>query len=218
MATNFLGLDLPTVTVTLGPEWANKVNAAFEVVDAHDHTSGKGVRIPTAGLNINADLDFNSSGALALSKAGFSDNSSPLIGANNVRSLYVADGNLYYTNESGTAVQITDGGAIITSAGALQTVERQAVSSDLIISPSDTFVFLSVDTSAPRSITLPLANSVASGRVYIVKDASNNANTNNITLNAQGSDNIDGSSSYVLDSNLGSWWVVGNGVDRYDVS
>ena len=63
MATSFLNLTLPTVTVTLGPTWATQINAAFEVIDEHDHTSGKGVQIPTAGLNINDDLDFNDNAA-----------------------------------------------------------------------------------------------------------------------------------------------------------
>ena len=218
MATNFLGLDLPTVTVTLGPEWATKVNAAFEVIDEHNHTNGKGVQIPTAGLNINADLEFNGNAALELTKLGMINNASILSGAANATSLSVANGNLYYTNESGTAVQITSGGSITTAPGALQTVERQQVATDLIISPSDTFVFLAVDTSGPRQITLPLANSVASGRCYIIKDINGNAIAQNITLVAQGSDTIDGAASYVLDSDLGSWWVIGDGVSAYNVA
>lgn len=218
MATNFLNLDLPTVSITIGPAWANEVNAAFEVIDSHDHTSNKGARIPSAGLNINAELDFNSNSVVNLTQVKLISNTSTLTGASNANSTYVANGNLYFTNSSGTAVQLTDGGSVVTSAGALQTVETQAVSSNITISPSDTFVFLSVDTTSPRTITLPLANSVASGRIYIIKDVNGASNTNNIIINLQGSDTIDNESSYTHDSDLGSFWVIGNGVSAWQVA
>lgn len=218
MATNFLNLNLPTVSITIGPEWANKVNAAFETIDTHDHTSNKGVRIPSAGININAELDFNSNSACNLTQIKLISNSTILTGATNANSTFVTNGNLYFTNSSGTAVQLTDGGSVVTSAGALQTVELQGVASNLTINPSDTFVFLSVDTTAARAITLPLANSVASGRIYIIKDATGSANSFNITLIPQGSDTIDNESSYVYDSDLGSIWVIGDGVSSWKVA
>lgn len=218
MATNFLGLNLPTVSVTVGPDWANEVNAAFEVIDSHDHTSNKGARVPSAGLNINAELDFQSNPISNLSQLKLISNDSTLTGASNANSMAVTNGDLYYTNSSGTAVQITSGGSVVTSAGALQTVETQAVSSNITISPSDTFVFLLVDTSASRTVTIPLANSVASGRIYIIKDSTGSANTNAITVNAQGSDTIDGESSFTYDSDLGSFWVIGDGNNSWKVA
>ena len=59
MATTNMNLTLPTVSITVGPEWATLLNAALTDIDAHDHTSGKGVKITPAGLNINADLELN---------------------------------------------------------------------------------------------------------------------------------------------------------------
>jgi len=217
MVTNFMGLNLPTVSITIGPDWANSVNSAFETIDTHNHTSNKGVRIPSAGINIDASLDFNNFAATNLIQISFKSNTSTLTGASNANSTYVTNGNLYFTNSSGTAVQLTNGGSVVTSAGALQTVETQAVAADLTISPSDTFVFLLVDTTAPRSITLPLANSVASGRIYIIKDVNGTSNTNNISLATSGSDTIDADSSYTHDSDLGAFWVVGDGVSSWKV-
>lgn len=216
--TNFLGLTLPTVSQSLGPLWAEQINEAFQVIDAHDHTSNKGVRIPSAGLNINAELDFNSNAACNLTQLKLISNNGTLTGATNANSTYVSSGNLYFTNSSGTAVQLTDGGSVVTSAGALQTVETQAVSSNITISPSDTFVFLSVDTTAARTITLPLANSVAAGRIYIIKDVNGTSNTNNISISLQGSDTIDNESSYTHNSDLGSFWVIGDGVSAWQVA
>jgi hypothetical protein len=65
-----MNLDLPTVSTTLGPAWATQLNEAIGVdgtgIDAHDHTSGKGVRIPPAGLDISGDLTFGDNAATNL--------------------------------------------------------------------------------------------------------------------------------------------------------
>lgn len=218
MTTSFLGLDLPVVTVTLGPEYAEMINDAFNVVDLHDHSSGKGVSIPTSALNINANLNFMEYKPYNLLSSQYISNDATLTGADNINSVYVKSGNLYFTNSGGTAVQVTSGGSVVTSPSSLQTVETQAVSGDVVISPAATYVFLQVDTTAARQITLPLASSVADGRIYIIKDISGSANTNNITLVAQGSDTIDGDTTYVLNSNYGSWWAIGNAADEWSIS
>ena len=51
--------NMSLITPTLGGDsgtWDDKINAALGLVDAHDHTSGKGVAIVSAALNINADV------------------------------------------------------------------------------------------------------------------------------------------------------------------
>jgi hypothetical protein len=216
--TTFLNLTLPTPTVQIGPTWASQINAAFEVIDEHDHTSGKGVRVPTAGLNINADLDFNLNAALNLEFGSFQNRTTSPSGSTFARAVSVFQGNLYFTNGSGVAVQITDGGSIISSPGNAQVFQTQAVSSNLTIGPSDTFVYLIVDTTADREITLPLANAVTAGRIYIIKDSSGQSNTNNITVSAAGSDTLDGESSQILNSNYGSWTLVTDGVSNWYIS
>lgn len=110
--TNFMGLDLPIVSVTLGPEYANQNNAAFEKIDEHNHSSGKGVRVPTSGLNINANVDFQENKPYDVLSTQYISNDATLTGANNINSTYVTGGNLYFTNSSGTAVQLTNGGSV----------------------------------------------------------------------------------------------------------
>lgn len=217
MATTFMNLSLPTPTVTLGPEWANALNTAIETIDAHDHTSDKGARIPTAGLNINGNLDFNQYKIFNFKQTQYANNTILVDGADNAGSVYMKDGNLYFTNSSGIAVQITSGGAIVSSPGAAQTFEVTDVSSNLSILNTDTFVFLRVDTTASRTITLPLANSVSSGRIYIIKDISGQAYTNPITVNVSGADTIDGQSSIVVNSDFGSAMIVSNGLTAWNV-
>jgi hypothetical protein len=216
--TTFMNLNLPTPTVTLGPEWANQLNAALEVIDQHDHTSDKGQRVPTAGLNINEDLDFNSNKALSLQSIQLTEQPAPLDGATNASSVYVSTGDLYYTNTSGVAVQLTTGGSIVSTPSSASTFETVAVNSDLSIAPASTFVFLIVDTTLSRTIDLPAASSVAAGRIYIIKDANGLSNTNPITVNAQAGDTLDNESSQLLNTNEGSWMLIGNGLDSWYIN
>jgi len=54
--TTNMGLDLPVVGVTTGPDWATKINTAFGVIDVHDHTAGKGIQISNAGVSSAAAI------------------------------------------------------------------------------------------------------------------------------------------------------------------
>jgi hypothetical protein len=112
MATPFMSLTLPVVSVTLGPLWAAELNAALTLVDQHDHSSGNGVAITPAGLNINADLEFNSNNAIELRSTRYDNEGSPLNGVNDIRCMYVSGGDLYYNNAAGTAIQLTSGAGL----------------------------------------------------------------------------------------------------------
>jgi sugar lactone lactonase YvrE len=65
-------------------------------------------------------------------------------------------------------------------------------------------------TGAVTSLTLPSAQTVA-GRVIIVKDAGGNANTNNITIDTEGDETIDGSATNVINSDYGSVHLYSDG-------
>ena len=56
--TDKMLLDLPTVSTTLGPEWATMLNTLLELVDEHDHSTDKGSNVTPAGILINATLSF----------------------------------------------------------------------------------------------------------------------------------------------------------------
>lgn len=216
--TNFMNLELPTVSTTLGPEWAIELNAAFETVDSHDHSSGKGTPVTPAGMNINVDLDFDGNRASFLKSTKYNDQLSTLIGVDNVNSVFTYLGNLYYTNNSGIAVQITSGGSVVTTPSTVQAWQYDLFASDVSISPSDNFVFMDMDTSAARVVTLPLASGVASGRFYIIADGSGSSETNSITINTQGGDTLQGGSSLVINSNFGVYMITGNGVSKWAIS
>ncbi len=67
--TNITSIVKSTVSVTPGPDWATNLNTSLDAIDNHDHTSGKGVRITPAAMNINAALEFNGNNALELKQA-----------------------------------------------------------------------------------------------------------------------------------------------------
>lgn len=70
------------------------------------------------------------------------------------------------------------------------------------------------NTAAPRSVTLPTASTTGaannSGKIYIIKDQSGLAGTNNITI-APSSGTIDGAASIIIDANFGEVQVYSDG-------
>lgn len=105
-----MSLILPTLGGDSGT-WDDKLNAALTLVDAHDHTSGKGISIKTAAISIDADLSFGGYGATALGKAAFSAVTALSAGS---KTLFVssADNELYWRTNAGTNVKLTSGTTI----------------------------------------------------------------------------------------------------------
>ena len=102
-----MNLDLPEVGVTPGPQYATLNNGAFNTIDTHDHTSGKGVKVPTAGLNIDGDLDFNDNGVIGLKQVTFI---SQATNPSTNQSFFVDTSNdLFYRNSSGDLIRLTTG-------------------------------------------------------------------------------------------------------------
>lgn len=91
--------------------WDDKINAAFALVDAHNHTSGKGVRVPVAGLNINADLPMGSHGITGVGLVDFTPVATLAAGAN-VLYVDVNDGELYYRTTGGSNTKLTSGSTL----------------------------------------------------------------------------------------------------------
>lgn len=115
-----MNIILPTPEVTTGPEWANQIVNAFDTVDGHNHTAGSGVPIPVAGLNINADLEFNSYNATELKSTRYDNQASILTGLFDKNCIYFNGGDLFINNASGTSVQITSGtGLNLSSVGTI---------------------------------------------------------------------------------------------------
>lgn len=73
------------------------------------------------------------------------------------------------------------------------------------------------DTSATRTITLPLCNGATLGNEYQVKDSTGGAATNNITVSRNGTDTIDGGTSAIINTNYGTVRVKCGAIGAWDV-
>lgn len=79
---------------------------------------------------------------------------------------------------------------------------------------TDNMKVLPVSTAAARAITLPAATVAMS---FTLKDATGLGFTNNVTVTAAGADTIDGSATYVMDSNYQAATFISDGVSKWYV-
>jgi len=111
-----MALTEPGILTEPGPTWAGDLNADLTLIDAHDHTSGKGVQVPTAGLNINANVPFNNFGATGLAYASLNPAASIPPSSTIVDSIFTATvsgrAELFYQDSQGVNIQLTSTGAV----------------------------------------------------------------------------------------------------------
>lgn len=202
MTTPNMGMDLPIPGTTEGGAslflWAAKLNAAIEdVLDPHDHTSGNGVQVPTAGILINADLDFGGYDATGLRSTRYTPQSS-VATADDVACLYfkTATGDLFCRTVDGTEVQITSGGSVNAAGLSANQYTGAAKVANYTILAGDTQTHFHFNTTgAARTATLPSAAGVAAGRFYLIGSSTG---ANGVIIAADGSDTINGSSSVTV--------------------
>lgn len=147
-----MGLLLPDPTITPGPTYASEIDDAFDLVDSHDHTLGKGVPIPTNAININNDLPFNGFNLDTIRASRFNSQSAFLTLPADVNELYVVNGNLVFNNNLGQPVQITEGATLdATSIGGIGGDFGTSTASVFYTSADKTFTFWS-NTNTPANI------------------------------------------------------------------
>lgn len=112
MSTTYMNLTLPTASSTPGPTYATQNNAAFTVIDAHNHTSGSGVQLGSAALDIDADLPLNDFNLTLIRTSRYYNQSTSLTLGTDLNCIYVKDGELYYIDASGNQVQVTAAGSV----------------------------------------------------------------------------------------------------------
>lgn len=114
--TPLMGLTLP-VEHGSADVWDTILDAVFGVIDSHDHTTGKGAQVPSAGLKIDADVSWSSaavSHAITDLKAiDFAPQAaSGMTLLSGALFLNSADNELYWRNTSGVLVKFTAGAAL----------------------------------------------------------------------------------------------------------
>lgn len=113
-----------------GPDYANNLEQSLNIVDAHNHTPGNGVQIPTSGLNINSNMPFNNFQATDVQAILFSAQSSLA----SLLSLYTIGNDLYFNDGASNVVQITSGGTVnATSSGISSGSATASFSSSILV-------------------------------------------------------------------------------------
>ena len=105
-----MALVLPTPAGDIGT-WGDEENAAFTLIDAHDHSPGKGALVGVAGMNVNGDLTFAGNSATHLRSSDYDEVSSLATGARRIF-WSSADHELYVRNASGVNIKITNGSTL----------------------------------------------------------------------------------------------------------
>lgn len=167
-----MGLIVPTVGQDPGPDWANNVNADLGILDQHNHTSGQGVPITPAAININTDLTMNNNNLTHVNTVNFTAHVASLPGsAPNLGCIYVAGNELVYNDEAGNVVPITKTGSVNAGAGSITGLPSGTASASYN-SGSKTFVWQSATSTAANM----------DGGSYIFREVA--ASANGITVSS----------------------------------
>jgi hypothetical protein len=119
-----MNLIIPGVGTEPGPDYATDINNSLTLIDQHDHTSGYGVPITPAGLNINAILPINNN--IINNIKGLQLTAQPSASSTNGTISVTSGGDLYYTNYNGAPVPITNGNSIAGSPGSISGLSAPA--------------------------------------------------------------------------------------------
>ncbi len=206
---------VPVPQKELGPQWAQDLyTALYSVIDAHNHTTGNGVLVPTAGIGINADLTFASFNATTLRSSRFASQSAALALGTDIGCLYNVLGDAYWNNASGTQIQLTKNGLV--NATFSNWNVKTNVTGNYTIQSTDAFQFYFVNTTGAVTINLPASNTLTPGRFYKFVDYLGTSETHAVSFVPNGSDHINGSNStFSFAQNGGELTVTTDGAGNF---
>jgi hypothetical protein len=162
----------------------NPLGPPFDLVSSGGGGSGVDILTGNDGNSVNPDVDGN------INIVGTGVSSSGLSSAPNI-----------YVSGTGSTLTINETKA--------QFLTNYTQPGSYPYSALATDYYISVDSSvSAHSIILPTAPTT--GRIFIVKDRTGDASSNNITVSSGGTD-IDGASTYVLDGAYESSSFIYNG-------
>ncbi len=99
-------------------DWGELINANFAALDIHNHVPGSGAQIPTAGLNINADLAFSSfNTSSGIRSTRYAPIALGSLVAQDLGCLVVSGVDLYYVDGAGAQIRVTSAGALAGTPG-----------------------------------------------------------------------------------------------------
>jgi hypothetical protein len=190
-------LPIPAVGVTAGPLYARDLNDCLTIIDDHDHSSGNGVPINPAGIDITSDLTFNNENLTQARSLRMYVQDAPLALPADIGCLYVVGVDLYY-NDDINQIRITQSGGVVGSSGNITGLVSPASAtyvplSTVFVWQSDANVPAYLDCSSIKirnllvnSYALTLAAPAAMGANYSLTLPALPATTDVVTLSAAG--------------------------------
>ncbi len=180
-----------------------------------DKTSTFAGNVTVSGdLTTNGSLTFGDAAADTLTVTGLTTISSDQKIQFRDTGLYIhspADGKLKISADGTGTDDITLSGTVVVGGG----VSLAHISKDTNYTTTADDCIVSVDsTGGAVTITLGSA-SVAAGKIVVIKDAGGSANSNNITIDTEGSETIDGSASTSITSDYGVVRLYSDGTNWF---
>lgn len=214
-----MNIVTPVPSVQTGPQWATDLyNALFTTIDQHNHQSGKGVPINTAAIVINADLSMLSFNLTTLRTLRLAlQASNPSLGSD-VGCLFEGPtGDLWYTDSSGSQIQLTASHAIKSASaligpavGTTRTITAATYTFDSV-TPDYEVLFNTTSNAITATLPAPTA-----GRQLLITDNTGKFSTNALTLAQHASEQISGvNASKVLSAAWAKYLVSSDGTNWY---
>jgi hypothetical protein len=178
-----MGMPISTVGEAPGPAWATNIDASLSIVDSHNHSSGQGVQINPSGININTNFPLNNNNATTIRSVNFTPQPSPLALITDIGCLYVSGVDLYYNDESGNQIRITQSGTVAGSSGTITGLPSGTASASY---SAGTFTFQGA-TNTPAAMNVgpvSIGNAVANSKAVTISPNAGIAANYNISLPA----------------------------------
>jgi hypothetical protein len=154
------------------------LNECLDLIDQHDHSTGKGVKVTPAGFNVNQDFSINSYLLTDIAQLAINNLSGTQPTA--ASRIYEYGGELYFNDGSANQVQLTSGGAINVAALGTITGDYSTSTADLTyVAASQTFIFKQNATTTASINSGPITiyrNTAGSPYARIQQDASQSGN------------------------------------------
>jgi hypothetical protein len=212
-----MGMILPVPGSELGPAWATELITALTAkVDAHNH-AGIGLTLGTTAISVNADFPFNTLfNATLLRSTRYVSQGSTLALGTDIGCIYNNGGNLYWNNNAGTPVQITNVAAVNSASaltGPVVGTIRTVTTTYTVDSITPDYELYADTTGGAFNVTLPTPTS---GRLLVIVDVKLNFATANLTVVPHGAEKVNlVGGSLVLSASGGRYSIESNGTDWF---
>jgi microcystin-dependent protein len=114
-----MNLPVPIAGVESGPQYALDIADCMSLIDTHDHSTGNGVPITPAGLNLSSDVTFNNHNIVDARSVRMDDQGAVFTAPADILATYVVGDDLYFSDGVGRQVRITQSGSVAGTPGSI---------------------------------------------------------------------------------------------------